>query len=154
MRADMSPARCHEPAALVPSSLLVVLMTAPGAEACNATCKRDFARCMATQCGAGVGREACRRRCKPAAIRTLAYVVSECREDAAGMEVGRQVPCCTRRGDREPITVVEFGPSEPMPDPQGLCRQYGESRDGTVSVLTARLQRLAVSPEGRASCSR
>ena len=66
MRADMSPARCHEPAALVPSSLLVVLMTAPGAEACNATCKRDFARCMATQCGAGVGREACRRRCKPA----------------------------------------------------------------------------------------
>jgi len=35
MRADMSVARCHEPAALVPSSLLVVLMTAPGAEACN-----------------------------------------------------------------------------------------------------------------------
>ena len=147
MRADMSPARCHEPAALVPSSLLVVLMTAPGAEACNATCKRDFARCMATQCGAGVGREPCRRRCKPAAIRTLAYVVSECREDAAGMEVGRQA-LRTRRGDREPITVVVFGPSEPMPDPQGLCPQYGKSRDGTVPVLTARLQRLAVSPDG------
>ena len=89
-----------------------------------------------------------RRRCKLTAIRTLAYVVSECREDAAGMEVGRQVPCCTRRGDREPITVVEFGPSEPMPDPQGLCRQYGESRDGTVSVQTAPLQRLGVSPDG------
>jgi len=108
---------------------------------------------MATQCGAGVGREACRRRCKPAAIRTLAYVVSECREDAAGMEVGRQA-LRIRQGDREPITVVVFGPFEPMPDPQGLCRQYGESRDGTVSVLTARLQRLAVSPEGRASCSK
>jgi len=147
MRADMSPARCHEPAALVPSSLLVVLMTAPGAEACNATCKRDFARCMATQCGAGVGREACRRRCKPAAIRTLAYVVSECREDAAGMEVGRQA-LRIRRGDREPLTVVVFGPSEPMPDPQGLCRQYGESRDGPVSVQTAPLQRLGVSPDG------
>ena len=147
MRADMSPARCHEPAALVPSSLLVVLMTAPGTEGCNATCKRDFARCMATQCGAGVGREACRRRCKPAAIRTLAYVVSECREDAAGMEVGRQA-LRIRQGDREPITVVVFGPFEPMPDPQGLCRQYGESRDGTVSVQTAPLQRLGVSPDG------
>ena len=56
-------------------------------------------------------------------------------------------PCCTRRGDREPITVVEFGPSEPMPDPQGLCRQYGESRDDTVSVQTAPLQRLGVSPD-------
>jgi len=153
MRADMSPARCHEPAALVPSSLLVVLITAPGAEGCNATCQRDFTCCMARHCGAGVGGEACWRRCKPAAIRTLAYVVSECREDAAGMEVGRQA-LRIRRGDREPITVVVFGPFEPMPDPQGLCRQYGESRDGTVSVLTARLQRLAVSPEGRASCSR
>ena len=153
MRADMSPARCHEPAALVPSSLLVVLITAPGAEGCNATCQRDFTCCMARHCGAGVGGEACWRRCKPAAIRTLAYVVSECREDAAGMEVGRQA-LRTRRGDREPITVVVFGPFAPMPDPQGLCRQYGESRDGTVSVLTARLQRLAVRPEGRASCSR
>src|SRR5207302_7374058 len=56
-------------------------------------------------------------------------------------------PCCTRRGDREPITVVVFGPFEPMPDPQGLCRQYGESRDGTVSVQTAPLQRLGVSPD-------
>ena len=147
MRAVMSPARCHEPAALVPSSLLVVLITAPGAEGCNATCQRDFTCCMARHCGAGVGGEACWRRCKPAAIRTLAYVVSECREDAAGMEVGRQA-LRIRQGDREPITVVVFGPFEPMPDPQGLCRQYGKSRDGTVSVQTAPLQRLGVSPDG------
>jgi hypothetical protein len=83
---------------------------APGGDgACNATCRRDIARCIATQC-AGVGRNTCRRRCKPAAIRTLAYVLSECRVDAAGF-VGRQA-LRIRRGDREPITVAEFGPFE------------------------------------------
>ena len=69
------------------------------------------------------------------------------------MEVGRQA-LRIRRGDREPLTVVVFGSFEPMPDPQGLCPQYGKSRDGTVSVQTAPLQRLGVSPEARASCSR
>ena len=133
MRADMSPARYHEPAALVPSSLLVVLMTAPGAEACNATCKRDFARCMATQCGAGVGREACRRRCKPAAIRTLAYVVSECREDAAGMEVGRQAllhPSGRPRADhgrRVRSVRADAGPAGTLP---AVWRVSGRHRVG------------------------
>jgi hypothetical protein len=68
---------------MVATALVVVLAPAPGAAAaCNATCKRDVERCMATQC-AGVRPEACRRLCKPAAIRTLAYVLSECRVDAA-----------------------------------------------------------------------
>ena len=142
----MSPARPHE--AVLVASLLVVLTGAPGAEAaCNATCRRDITRCMATQCGARVGREACRRRCKPAVIRTLAYALSECRRDAAGMEVGRQA-LRIRRGDREPISVLEFGPSEPIPDRQRICGAYGRSFLGTLSVLVFPLQRLGVSPDG------
>src|SRR5262249_31673168 len=98
------------------SSALIVLTAVPGAYgACNDTCRRDVARCMATQC-AGVGRAACRRRCKPAAIQTLAYVLSECRTDAAGREVGRQ-ELRIRRGDQEPITVAAFDVSEKNLEP-------------------------------------
>src|SRR5262245_19372638 len=97
-RRRMASTRLHGAAALLALSLLLVLTAAPGADAaCNATCRRDIDRCMATQC-AGVPRAACRRRCKPAAIRTLAYVLSECRVDAAGMEIGRQA-LRIRRGD-------------------------------------------------------
>jgi len=143
----MSLARPHQAGALLVASLLLVLTAATGVHgACNATCKRDVARCVATQC-AGVGRETCRRRCKPAAIRTLAYVVTECREDAAGMVVYHQA-LRIRRGDREPIPVVEFPPSEPVPDPGGLCRYYGDQRAGNNSVLWFPLQRLGVSPDG------
>jgi hypothetical protein len=101
---------------------------------------------MSTQCD-GIGRETCRRRCKPAAIRTLAYVVTECREDGAGMVVYHQA-LRIRRGDREPITGVDFPPSGPMPDPQGLCRLYGGTRQGNQSVVWFPLQRLGVSPDG------
>jgi len=70
----MSLARPRQAGALLVASLLLVLTATTDAHsACNATCKRDLTRCMATQC-AGVGRETCRRRCKPAAIRTLARV--------------------------------------------------------------------------------
>src|SRR5262249_51798620 len=125
---------------------------APGADrACNATCRRDIARCIATQC-AGVSRKACRRRCRPAAIRTLASVLSECRVDAAGF-VGRQ-SLRIRRGDREPITVAEFGPFEDggASRAAGFCRsQFGigsEGRWGGTSAYVFPLQRLGVSPDG------
>jgi hypothetical protein len=86
--------------------LLAVVSAARGAEAaCNATCLRDVARCMATQCE-GISQPTWRRRCKPPAIRTLAYALSECRQDAAGFMVMRQ-ELRIRRGDRDPITVME-----------------------------------------------
>ena len=127
--------------------LLVVFAAAPRAEgACNATCKRDLERCMATQCE-GVPRSVCRRRCKPVAIRMLAYVQNECRVDAGGVIVRHQ-QLRIRRGDREPITVAEYGPSIPAPDELGLCRLYGESRSGPAGVVAGQLQRLGVSPDG------
>src|SRR5262249_1833402 len=98
----MGFARLHQAGAVLVASLLLVLTAATDVHsACNATCKQDFARCMATQCD-GIGQAACRRRCKPAKIRTLAYAVHECRTDTAGMEVGRAA-LLVRRGDRQPI---------------------------------------------------
>src|SRR5262245_4859415 len=135
-------------------AVLFVFVAAPRADgACNETCRQDIARCRATEC-AGAGRATCRRRCKPAAIRTLAYVLNECRRDAPGMGVVRRQALRIRRGDREPITVVEFSTTEPQPDPpigvatQGLCHLYGESRNGPAAVVAGALQRLGVSPDG------
>src|SRR5262249_1723109 len=141
-RADMGLARLHQAGALLVASLLLVLTAATGVHSgCNATCERDLARCMATQC-AGVGRAACRRSCKPGAIRTLAYVVSECREDPAGIAVygtGLRI----RRGDREPISVWGGSVTQPTtPDFLQACRFYGQTRWGAVSMLAGPLQRL------------
>src|SRR5262245_35451422 len=100
-RNGMARARLDKAGAILVASLLLVLPAATGAQSgCNETCRRDLARCMATQC-AGIPQEACRRRCKPAAIRTLAYAQSECRVDAAGFVVARQ-ELRIRRRDREP----------------------------------------------------
>src|SRR5262249_28963181 len=141
-RAGMSLARLHQAGAVLVASLLLVLTAATDVHsACNATCKQDVARCMATQC-AGVGPEACRRRCKTAAIRTLAYVLSECRTDAAGREVGRQ-ELRIRRGDRQPVTVVAFDVSQENLEPLrrvfvavgGPCASWGFSRWGGFSVV-------------------
>jgi cysteine-rich repeat protein len=118
----------------------------PECRASTATRRRDLARCMATQC-AGISPGACRRRCKPARIRTLAYVLSECRVDAAGNRVARQA-LRIRRGDRDPITVVEFPPSEPVPDRQGICAGFRAWPWGGGSVVAFPLQRLGVTPDG------
>src|SRR5262245_9880113 len=150
----MSHARLYGAVKLLVACLLVVFGAAPSTDAaCNATCRRDIARCMATQCE-GVASKACRRRCKPVAIRTLAYALSECRRDAAGMEVGHQ-ELRIRRGDREPSTVVAFDVSEENLKPlRGVflpaavrppCGTWGVSRWGGFSVVSFPLQRLGVS---------
>src|SRR5262249_60511513 len=111
------------------------------------TCKRDVARCMATQCE-GVGQGACRRRCKPAAIRTIAYYLNECHTDPTGFLSGHAA-LRIRRGDHDPITVLDFLPTgPPIPDPQGACRALGESRFGWAAVVAGGLEGLGVSPDG------
>src|SRR5262249_54155221 len=50
-RADMGLARLHHAGVLLVASLLLVLTAATGVHgACNGICKRDVARCVATQC--------------------------------------------------------------------------------------------------------
>src|SRR5215510_11181491 len=108
---------------------------------------RDVLRCMAT-CDARLETAACRRRCKPAAIRTLAYAQSECREDPSNHTYVAHQDLRIRRGDREPITVATFD-SPRVADPLGFCPQWArhEYRDtgrgfGGDSVLAFPLQRL------------
>jgi hypothetical protein len=131
-------------------SVLLALLLFSGARvtegACNATCKTDVVRCMATQCD-GVPHAACRRRRKPVAIRTLAYAQSECQVDAGGRFTGHQ-SLRIRRGDREPITVWSSPPSKPIPDPQQLCSGFSQWRWGSSSVALFPLQGLGVSPDG------
>ena len=115
--------------------------------ACNATCRRDVARCMATQC-TDVSPKACRRRCKPAPIRTLAYAMSECRVDAAGFRrraSGVAHPSGRPGADhRRGVRSVRArpGPAGTLP---GVWRRLG---GGSSSVIVFPLQRLGVSPDG------
>jgi hypothetical protein len=118
----------------------------PPRECRQAVASRDVARCMATQCD-GVDGERCRRRCKPAAIRTLAYAQSECREDPLNHTYVAHQELRIRRGDREPITVATFD-SPRVADPLGFCPQWGSWGYGGDSVLAFPLQRLGVSPDG------
>src|SRR5262245_58250935 len=139
------------------ATLLFLFLPLDRAAACRRSCAEPVAACRQTECGAldGRARHRCVRKCRArstctashAAIRTLAYVVSECRTDAQGFSSGSQ-KLLVRRGNCDPITVVGFGPTPPGPDDLGLCRQYGDGRTGPVSALTGLFQHMAVLPDG------
>jgi hypothetical protein len=113
----------------------------------RAVALRDVARCMATQCDTRTDAAACRRRCKPAAIRTLAYAQSECREDPSSHTYAAHQELRIRRGDRAPITVATFD-SPRVADPLGFCPAWAGVAFGGSSVLAFPLQRLGMSPDG------
>lgn len=166
-------------ALLAAPSLLASLLGSPALAkpTCTRACVRpslqevDF--CQRTQC-AGLQGKAARRcgrmcgegsRCAP--MRTLAYVVNECRTDAQGFWVARQ-GLRVRRGDCEPVTVMEFPFGEPVEEPLrgvlgqlvraagfdvppgGLCQLYGAFRSSDALVLIGNFHRLGVSPDGSA----
>jgi len=76
----------------------------------------------------------------------LAYVVTECHEDATGFS-GRQ-SLHIRRGDLSPVTVAGTTLTYNEPALSGLCSIFGAYRYGTASTYAFPLQRLAVSPDG------
>jgi hypothetical protein len=92
-------------------------------------------------------RPACLRQRGEAAIRTLAFITTVCREVTEGAAALRQ-SLRIRRGDCAAVTVAELGIDAPVPDPLGLCRLFGEQRGGEGSIAAGSLQRLAVSPDG------
>jgi len=126
---------------------------ARAAPRCRKSCRQEAAGCATTRCSTlrGKARRDCLETCRGisgcAPIRTLAYVVAQCHTDAGGLEVGRQA-LEIRRGDCDPVTVVTIG-TEPVPDPLGLCRVYGQVRVGPLSVAVGGFQRLGVSPDGK-----
>jgi len=135
---------------------LSVVTSAVGATAaCHSSCRQELAECKRTCPGGGQARRDCRTACAArstctapgARIRTLAYVVTECRHDPQGFYSSRQ-KLLVRRGNCDPVTVKEFVEGPPSPDPLGLCRVYGASRLGAAERLFGLFQRLAVLPDG------
>ena len=90
----------------------------------------------------------------PAVVRTLAYVVTECHEDAAVMDASSAQPAVfslrqtlqVLRADQPPVTVAEIPPIEAPA--AGICPLLASFRDGTNSVFVGALQRLGVTPDG------
>src|SRR4029450_12286517 len=125
--------------------------------ACPSTCTQQLVECKRTCPGDGQGRRDCRAACAErstctapgASIRTLAYVVTACRQDPQGL-VSLAQKLVIRRGNCDPVTVMEVATPTPVPDPfpPGSCRVLGRGRRGDGSVATGVFQRMAVRPDG------
>src|SRR5262249_4873942 len=151
---------------LVLATLLVALgmsspRTAAPAAACHSTCTEQLRECKQACASGGAARRDCRAACAErsnctapgARIRTLAYVVSECSTDPQGRSSLEQ-KLLIRRGNCDPVPVMEIGPSTPVPD-AGLCRVIGGDRlglefvTGPPNYLTVGVfQAMAVLPDG------
>jgi hypothetical protein len=84
-----------------------------------------------------------------ARIRTLAYVVTACRQDPQGLfSIAQKL--VIRRGNCDPVTVMEVATPTPVPDPfTGSCRVLGRFRNGGIgSPALGVFQRMAVLPDG------
>jgi hypothetical protein len=147
--------------ALVLVAIVGLSLTAPrggAAATCQSTCTQQLAACKQTCPVGGQGRRDCRAACAErstctapgARIRTLAYVVNECATDPQGQGgSGFKQKLLIRRGNCDPVTVMEIAPSTfPVAKPLGLCRIYGSSRVGFGSQATGVFQHMAVLPDG------
>jgi len=83
----------------------------------------------------------------PVSAGTLAYVVARCREEAGKYVFGPDT-LQIKRGDRDPVTVMEVPASTPAPS-VGVCKSFGLRRapPGQLSLFGA-FTRVAVSPDG------
>ena len=133
-------------------AVAAIACSAGAAQRCEKPCKAETAACIAERC-AGLGGDAkrtCVETCRGiggcAAIRTLAFVWNECRSDARGITVRRELR--TRLGNCAPVTVRTIETQEPAPDPMHLCALYGSDGAGGSPVILGGFQRLAVTPDG------
>src|SRR5262249_13801007 len=119
---------------------------------CEKPCKAETAACIRTRCAgqSGAERHACVETCRGiggcAPLGTLAYVWNECRSDARGSTLRRELRI--RRGNCAPVTVMTLDSGAPKPDPLDLCELYGASRQGSATTVVGGFERLAVSPDG------
>jgi hypothetical protein len=108
--------------------LLATLLAARGraAAACKSTCTEELRACR-SHCQGITDRRACRQQCADAStctapgarLRTAAYTVDMCREDAAGFSVHERL--FVRRGNCDPVTLLELPLVGPVPAGRGLC---------------------------------
>jgi cysteine-rich repeat protein len=126
------------------------------AVACHSTCTQQLKACRRTCPASGPARRECRVACAErstctapgAAIRTLAYVMTDCSTDPQGLTALKQ-KLLVRRGNCDPVTVMELDAGPPQVDPSGLCSAFGARRNGLRAAPGLGLfQRLAVLPDG------
>ncbi len=141
-------------------TLSVAAAPALARKQCATACREEARACTETQCASlrGKARRSCREACRgrlgcPAAIRTLAYVVTSCRESADFLLNPGGTALKIRRGDCDPVTVIEFPSTQPGPDPLaplgGICQLYGRARTGSASIVAGVFSiRLGVRPDG------
>ena len=130
---------------------------APATPRCATSCGQDAKACREARCTTlhGLERRTCAEACEGiagcASLRTLAYVVTECESDARGARLRQTLEI--RRGDCDPVPVMELTAPEPVPDGFdgiGLCRLSGLFRNSPAFVLAGGVQRLGVRPDGSA----
>ena len=74
-------------------------------------------------------------------------MVSECTIDPEGQSsLGQKL--VVRRGNCDPVTIVEYGPSSPVVDPSGVCRRLAAVRSGQAFVRPGLFHGMAVLPDG------
>jgi hypothetical protein len=138
------------------SLVLLPIRSTLAAPSCAASCSARMAACRSERCPAASGKERrhCRDVCRAvtgcaagaARIRgTIATVVNECHV-ADGMWTARQ-RLEIRRGDCPPVTVMTIEGDEALGD-LGLCKIYGDARDGAVAMAVGAFQGVTVSPDG------
>src|SRR5215813_2559339 len=156
----MSPARPHDAVTLLAAALLVAGLAVSRADAlaaCHSTCTEQLAECKRTCPGGGPARRDCRAACAArstctapgARIRTLAYVVNECSTSPDGLSTLKQ-QLFVRRGNCDPVMVMEAATPDPVPDPQKWCDSVGGRRDGESFRQVGVFHRMAVLPNGSA----
>jgi hypothetical protein len=72
--------------------------------------------------------------------------VSRCHEDKGGTGFSFSQALWVRQGERSPVKVAELALGDPAIG--GLCRLFGQYRDGRNSALVGAFQRLSVTPDG------
>jgi hypothetical protein len=97
-------------------------------------------------CGGGGGEPNSSGSPRPATVRTLAYVVSACREDATRRSIHQELRI--RQGDHATVTVPLADIVQEPPVLRGTCRAYGRARLGSASIFAFPVQRLGVTPDG------
>src|SRR5215470_15958273 len=118
------------------------------AAACHSPCAEELRACKRACTSAGPARRGCRAACAKrsnctapgARIRTLAYVVNECRGDARGTVLRQALRI--RRGDCAPVTVLEFPFGKRAEEAGFFCRVLTQVRHGGWAVILGNFQRL------------
>jgi hypothetical protein len=153
--------RRHAVTALIGSVWMAALAVraAPAARG-PTTCRREIRSCARTSCARLRGqRTFCLTTCGgrvgcplhgPAPVRTLAYVVTECRDGPEGFSVRQALH--VRRDDRD-VTVAVTPTLGPvivglLLGFDGGCEAYGAFRLGVASSVFGVFHRLGVSPDG------